>query len=158
MTNPQRYQVLHSAGRELVDALSRDYLVDIERGPELDEDFAREAQIEEAVRLRPRSGGAPLTVAFTAFPGLLVRYGEWHVEAYPACGCDACDEEPAEVIDRFRTCVGVVVGEGFTESLTHGWRRTVLAVDLGGIKAETRRPRRRDDEPAEAGVRSWPPW
>ena len=64
-------------------------------GPTVDEDLTGRVDTEATVRLQPSSGtGARLTVAFTTFPGLLVRFGKWHVEAYPSCGCDACDEQP----------------------------------------------------------------
>jgi hypothetical protein len=159
VTDPERYRVLHGAARDLLDELPHDYSLDVLTGPSLDEDLARGVQIEETIRLQPESsGGAPLTIVLTTFPGLIVRYGEWHVEAYPACGCDACDEDPAELIGRFRERVATVVTEGLTESLTHGWRRSVLAVEVGGARSETVRPRQKGDTGRKRGVRSWPPW
>ena len=158
MTDAERYRVLHGAGREQAGHLSRNHSVKVLTGPDLDGDLAQGAEIEEAVRLQPRSGGAPLTIGFTTFPGLIVRYGQWHVEAYPACGCDACNEDPVDLIERFRERVAVVVSAGFNESLSYRWRRSVLVVDFGGVRAETIRPRGRGEAVGPSGVRSWPPW
>lgn len=60
---------------------------------------------------------APLAVAFTAFPSLVVRAGRWCVASFPACGCDACDEAPDEEAARFDDLVAHVVAGHFTESL-----------------------------------------
>ena len=129
-----RYSVLHDAARELLDQLSRDYAVEVITGPAVDEDLAGRTPTKTTVRLQPSTGaGAPLTVAFTTFPGLLVRSGTWQVEAYPVCGCDACDEQPADLIERLRERVGVIVSDGFTERVKR--RR------LGSNE-----------------VRVWPPW
>ena len=46
------------------------------------------------MRLSPRSPtGAPLTVVLTGFPGVMVEAGVLHSIPFPACGCDACDED-----------------------------------------------------------------
>lgn len=116
MTDAARYSVLHNVARELLDQLSRDYAVEVIIGPTVDEDLAGRAPTETTVRLQPSSGeGAPLTFAFTQFPGLIVRFGTWQVETYPLCGCDACDEQPADLTKRLRGQVGVIVSDGFTE-------------------------------------------
>lgn len=159
VTDAARYAVLHDAARELLDQLSRDYAVEVVTGPTVDEDLAGRTPTETTVRLQPSTGaGAPLTVAFTAFPGLMVRFGTWHVEAYPACGCDACDEEPADLIERLRGQVGVIVREGFTERLTHGRRRSVLTMEARGSRSEAIMSRSEGRRLGNDEVRVWSPW
>src|SRR5206468_3300149 len=92
---------------------------DVCRGPGLfDDGLAERYGVERSVELRPlAAGAAPLTIGFTSFPGLLVRFGTWHVEAFPACGCDPCNEEPEAVAEEFaEQCRSLVLGV-FRESL-----------------------------------------
>ncbi len=159
MTHAAGYSVLHDAARELLDQLSRDYAVEVITGPQVDEDLAGRTPSETTVRLQPSTGaGAPLTVAFTAFPGLIVRFGTWQVEAYPVCGCDACDEQPADLVDRFRDQVRAAVSDGFTESLTHGWRRSFLTMEAGGSRREAIMSRAEGRRLGDDEVRVWSPW
>lgn len=68
------------------------------------------------VQLVPRiQSAAPITIAWTGFPGLHVRVGRWHVEAFPHCGCDACDEDPADLVGELRKLVDAVVEGGLME-------------------------------------------
>lgn len=157
VTDAERYRVLHQAARELLTELARNHQVEMRRGPSIDEDLAERAETEEVVRLQP-SRGAPLTVSFTAYPGLLVRFGEWQVEAYPHCGCDACDEQPTELIQEFRERVSRVVNEGFTESLRHRWRRSVLIMETDGSRSETTFRHREGRRRGDGGTRVWPRW
>ncbi len=43
-----------------------------------------------------------MTITLTDFPGLYVRRGSKHTEAFPRCGCDACDEQPDQLADDLR--------------------------------------------------------
>ena len=67
-------------------------------------------------------------VAFTQFPGLHLRFGAWHTEPFPDCGCDACDETPDGSIEEMTRMVDAVASGGFGESmrvpllLGDGWR------------------------------------
>ena len=68
------------------------------------------------VRLAPRlPTAATMTVSWTSFPGLHVRLGRWHVEAFPRCGYDACDEDPTGLVGELRQVVDAVVRGGLTE-------------------------------------------
>jgi hypothetical protein len=152
--------VLHEAARDLLTELSRDYAVELVTGLTVDEDLAGRAETTATVRLQPSSGaGAPITLAFTTFPGLLVRFGNWQVQAHPSCGCDACDERPEDLIERLREQVKLLlVGEGFTETLTHGPRRSRLTMEAGGLRTETTLLREDGRQLGEAEVVVWPPW
>jgi len=127
VTNPQRYRGLGEAARDVVDGLAARFVVDGVAGLQVDQDLAERGDVETIVRLVPAAEGAgQLTVARTRFPGLLVRFGRWHVAAYPVCGCDACDEDPAVLVEEFRSQVDVLVEGGFTETWTGGLRPWLL--------------------------------
>lgn len=49
------------------------------------------------MKLTPKQDSvAPITIAFTDFPGLGVRVGRWLTDRFPPCGSDACDETPED--------------------------------------------------------------
>ncbi len=76
----------------------------------------------------------PLPLAFTKFPGVFARFGLWHTEAYPRCGCDACDESPDELIEIFKEGVDALVAGEFTEAIEGDW----LAYHLGRSSGRAR--------------------
>jgi hypothetical protein len=122
VTNPERYAAVVDAARTMLDNLSNDYGTDRVEGLDVDRDLVTRSSVRRVVRLTPRGGdGGPLTFAFTDFPGVLVRFGRSHVEAFPSCGCDACDEVPADVIERLARAVDQFVAGGFSEGLEDGW-------------------------------------
>ena len=66
-----------------------------------------------SVKLSPRDpDAAPITVVFTAFPGLHLRFGRWYREPFPDCGCDACDESAEGEIERLNEMVDAVAAGG----------------------------------------------
>ena len=98
-TQTERFGVLHQRADALVADLEVRYHVERTDGLDVDLDLATLSRsCARLVRLTPTTpDAAPLTVAWTTFPGLLVRLGRWHVEAYPHCGCDACAEDPTDL-------------------------------------------------------------
>ena len=77
-----------------------------EEGYGLDKELERDYPLARAsVRLTPANQeAAPITVAFTDFPGLYLRFELWWTEPLPDCLCDACDPHNSV--------------EGLTEELT----------------------------------------
>ena len=68
------------------------------------------------VRLIPHiPTAAPVAVIFTDFPGIRLRLGRWYEESLPNCGCDACDEQPGELVADLRTQVSALVEGGLWE-------------------------------------------
>lgn len=63
------------------------------------------------------SNAAPLGIAFTPFPGVIVRYGRWHAMPFPTCGCDACNETADAEAARFDSLTRRVVAGQLTEEL-----------------------------------------
>ncbi len=157
VTDPERYRVLHGAGLALLDRLTATYQVEQVEGADVDASLGHDVDAERTVRLVPTAdGAAPLTIAFSTFPGCLVRFGQWHVEAYPACGCDACDEDPAGLVERLGDHVDDLVHGQFSESIGTGrktWLSFGFRTSSGSMvlnKEEPRLPRGVD--------RHWQPW
>ena len=69
-----------------------------------------------SVKLSPVDpAAAPITVTFSDFPGLHVRFGRWSTELFPVCGCDACPESAEREIERLTMMVDSVTTGGFRE-------------------------------------------
>jgi hypothetical protein len=119
VTNPERFLPLHEAALVLLESLERAY--DVRRAEHFDLLPGLMQPFEGArppVTLTPAAPGAsPLGVAFTTFPGLIVRYGHWHARSFPSCGCDACAEDAEEEVARLEELVGRIVAGGFSEEL-----------------------------------------
>jgi len=103
-SNLDRFVPLHAVADALVECLLRDYRVVASEA----QDLARILEPEppdfiRQVRLDPEeTGGEPMTIVFTSFPGVVVYSGSRLVESFPACGCDACDDSVDQVADRMQ--------------------------------------------------------
>jgi hypothetical protein len=153
VTNPERYRPLHDAARDLLDELVADYEVERLEGVSVDEELASKHATERLVRLTP-AVGAPLTVSFTAFPGVIARYGRWVIRGYPVCGCDACDEDPEDLVEDFTAHVETLVEGGFSEEITaSGWLEHRFEDSSGGGQRLIG-----DAASWPAGRADWPAW
>ena len=118
VTNPERFQPLHDAATELLDRLEREFAVERVEGLDADDELGRESLARHPIKLVPQDPkAAPIVVAFTEFPGVNFRFGSWHTEPFPDCGCDACDEKPDELIEEMTRMVEAVVSGGFREAM-----------------------------------------
>lgn len=123
VTNPGRYAVLHAAASELVAELAITYEIDVTEADPLSaaSEFGRDVQ--RLLRLVPyEERAAPVTIGFTDFPGVIVRFGRWHTRAFPHCGCDACREQPDDVEADLRRYVHAVAAGGFREEIVNDFR------------------------------------
>lgn len=78
-------------------------------------------EVVRAVRIRPRGPACvALTFVFTAYPGVLLHAGLLHDFAYPACGCDACDEVWTTEADEMERQVLAAVTGHYRESIDDG--------------------------------------
>lgn len=118
-TNAERFRPLHTFALETVGRLKVDFEVECSKGDGLDLELEKGLEsARPSVRLSPGDrGAAPLAVVFSTFPGLHVRFGRWHTQPFPICGCDACDESAEWEIER--------LGE-MIENLTSGRFREVM--------------------------------
>ena len=86
----------------------------------------------------PEPGSAELRFETTDFPGVYLHVGQLARFDLPHCGCDACDEQPAELERQLAEIVDVVVNGRSTEFLspTHvGFR---YDADRGSTSSESR--------------------
>lgn len=126
VTNPERYRVLHDVADELIADLARTFDVQVEEDAD-DAELARRFPSHRIVRLVPASpAAAPIVFSLTTFPGVHVRFGRWWIQSYPSCGCDACDDAPAQVASDLRRDVSAVTAGGLVE----GVDRRRLTYDL----------------------------
>ncbi|MDE2859983.1 MAG: DUF6226 family protein [Chloroflexota bacterium] len=117
VTDAERFRPLHAAMREIIYRLQNDFDVALTEGYGLDEELERRLTLDApSVRLTPSdSGAAPITVVFTNFPGLHLRFGHWLIEPFPDCGCDACDESAEGEIENLTDMVDDVTAGRFRE-------------------------------------------
>ena len=157
VTNPERYQIVVGAARDRIDDLVEAYQVESEAGePKADfPDWAGGS--ESAVRLQPVRG-APLAFMFTDFPGVVIRVGEWGVHAFPACGCDACDESPIEVVERLIDLVDAAIEGTYREQLTKRMLRYGYPSRRGALSTEKPLERGEWKRYGTPNMHNWPAW
>lgn len=109
---PQRFEPLQGVARQLITYLGGEFEVEVASDPLFASEFSHPSGVGEVVRLAPAVPlTAPLTFGFTSLPGVFVAAGAFHQFAFPACGCDVCDEGVAEQLDQLEEAVfGVVDG------------------------------------------------
>jgi hypothetical protein len=157
VTNPERYSVLHDEARSIIESLVSTYEVMAETG-DVAIDFPEwMGSAGDVTRLVPTQG-TPVALLFTDFPGVVVRLGEWGTEAFPVCGCDACDEKPDEVIVRLRNLIDLVIAGGYQEVLTKRSLRQSFDGPQGLSVSETRIHRAERRRLGQLGSHKWPPW
>jgi len=166
-TNPERFRPLHQWALEIVARLQSEYEVALEECFGLDAELERSPLFRPTMRLTPLDEScAPVTIAFTDFPGLAVRVGRWATQRFPTCGCDECDEMPEEELESLTELMANVVAGRFRESMRlhpdgPGWSSWEFWSDdgrgSGGSLVSRERAARILDGKAEISV-EWTPW
>ncbi len=129
--------MLHEAADRLLDELAELHMVERRESKEL---LVAEDALVRVVRLIPRTpAAAPLAIAFTDFPGLVVRLGRWWTEALPACGCDDCAEDPAALVEVLRIQTTALVEGGLWERVRRGIGGSWFETRLIGVGVSARR-------------------
>jgi hypothetical protein len=125
VTDAERFGSLHRVAAELLDRLEREFDAARAEGYGLDPELEQSVKLARpSVRLVPRdAGAAPIVVAFSDFPGIVVRFGRWCTTAFPVCGCDACDETAESEIERLKSMI---------ENLTAGRFREAIRISAEG--------------------------
>ena len=117
-THPERFQPLHDAALAIVGRLEAEFDVDRSVEAQFGAELLGRRLAQPAIKLTPRSPvAAPIVIALTTFPGLLVKAGRWHTEAFPVCGCDRCHETTTSELDRFQWLVECVTAGAFREAI-----------------------------------------
>jgi hypothetical protein len=168
VTDPERFLPLHAFAEELAAHLEAEFDVERTEGDHLDPELERPGSARPTIRLTPGNPrAAPIVLAFTSFPGVTARFGRWKVEAFPNCGCDACDEDADDEIERLTWLVEQVIAGRFRESIAlpvvggSRHRMEVWSPDGSSRSSEARVARAEGRRRlAEAGQPppTWEPW
>lgn len=165
VSNPGRFLVLHEAAEQVLDELTERYIVDRRESKE-PAGPTPDAEVVRTVRLMPRSPAAgPLSIAFTEFPGVVLRLGRWFFSPLPDCGCDDCAEDPAELVQLLRVQTSALVEGGLWERVRRGVGGSWFETRLIGVGVDARREgplTARDAREARRGgfaaAVQWAPW
>ena len=168
VTEPERFMPLHEWTLETVKRLQAEYDVTLEEGKGIDAELERSALARPTIKLIPgQDSCAPVTIAFTDFPGLAVRVGRWVTDYFPSCGCDACDEMPDGEFEGLTELLDDVVAGRFRETMRlqpggNGWSSRDFWSDderrsSGGSRVPRARAARILNGKAEI-VLEWQPW
>jgi hypothetical protein len=163
VTRAGRFAVLHGTAEALVDGLAETYVVERR---ETTEALSSDGPLVRTAWLVPHTpAAAPLAVTFTDFPGVVLRLGRWYRRAMPACGCDACDEDPGALAADLRLQITALIEGGLWERvrrrLTGSWSETRLigpdfrTAQQAPLEASTARAARRE---GFAAAVQWAPW
>ena len=159
VTDPERFRPLHAVADRIVEELTAAHDVEVVPGDPGSFGPAGQIDVVRAVELVPADPeAATLTIAYTGFPGLMVRVGQWHVDAFPSCGCDACDEQPEELERELRWLVSTVTHGGFVESLSGRWYSVELVGEAGVRRCSQKLSREETRRRGLSGERSWGSW
>lgn len=125
--HPERYAPLHLVADALVEHLCETYDVEVDEGLDTASDLMGPHRgVIRSVRLRPRDATcAPVTFAFTDYPGIAMHAGLLHDFVYPSCGCDACDTTWYDEADSFEEQVFAVVTGNYTETVRGRFRPSI---------------------------------
>ena len=117
MSNLDRFAPLNVAALALVDWLQGTFDVDVERSPSTIADLLLSPENPvQVVRIVPRQpAAAPLTLVLTRCPGVSIHAGSLHDFRFPACGCDGCDDDVADLMSQLEWTVGTVVAGGYSD-------------------------------------------
>jgi hypothetical protein len=119
VTNAGRFARLHDVASELLDRLETEFDVVREEAYGLDPELETRYELARpCVRLVPKTpAAAPVVFVFSTFPGVYVRLGRWCTVAFPACGCDACNELVEIEAERLQSLIDDVIAGRFREAI-----------------------------------------
>lgn len=107
----ERFAPLHAVADALVAHLAATHEVSAVEGPDPSLGDPHPDAVR-TVRLAPRDGtGRTLALEWTSFPGVMLHTGRRFPEAFPPCGCDACDDRWEDVADELERAMLLAAGE-----------------------------------------------
>ncbi|QIS41120.1 hypothetical protein GW571_02655 [Clavibacter capsici] len=107
----ERFAPLHAVADALVAHLAATHEVTTVEGPDPSLADPHPDAVRTA-RLAPRDAtGRILVLEWTSFPGVLLHSGRRMAEAFPPCGCDACDDRWEDLADSLEEAVLTAAGE-----------------------------------------------
>ena len=119
VTNAERFRSIHQMALDMLARLEAEFDVDRMEGYGQDDEMEEHIELARpSIKLTPRGDSrAPITMVFTAFPGIGVKVGRWHSRWFPNCGCDACDETAEDEYSKLEELVEAAVSGRFRERL-----------------------------------------
>jgi hypothetical protein len=118
VTNPERFAPLHPFALSHLQRLQEQFAVDRVEDYEPVRGLTQADLARATVKLIPSdSRAAPIVVAFTKFPSLLLRCGLLVELGFPSCGCDACDATAEGEQEQLKLVMDAVVKGRFRESI-----------------------------------------
>ncbi|TFC82760.1 DUF6226 family protein [Cryobacterium sp. TMT3-29-2] len=122
VSNPQRFAPTHEVADALIDWLQTTFDVAMDQTPNVADDLLLlPNDVVRALRVVPRDPtAAPLTFVLTRFPGVYLHAGLLHDFHFPACGCDACDDDVLSLAEELEWTVRTVVSGGYSERFGPG--------------------------------------
>src|SRR6266568_2169827 len=171
VTNPERFRPLHDFALQLLARLTSEYEVAESDAVEMIPSVIMRglAHARPPITLTPTSPAeAAISIAFTPFPGLILRCGRFLVKPFPICGCDHCAETVEGETERLQGMLDAVVNGHFLEEVelpvfgvSHGWwqlGRIDAPYGLSGGGVSLSRDRARELRRAGLGQVQWKPW
>jgi hypothetical protein len=114
VNNPERFAPLQTMADALIEHLRAAYRAEIAALPRSPTTSAT----AKLIAVTPeQADAAPLVFRFTDFPGVEIRAGVRYNAAFPACGCDACDERWEDAVDAMERLVFAVADGRFSERI-----------------------------------------
>lgn len=169
VSNAERFLPLHALAVDMMSRLGREYDVIETSAFELIPGIMRPFEYARPpMTLTPSSSKeAPISIAFTKFPGLIVRCGGLFHDSFPFCGCDGCAATFDREAERLLQILGFVVAGEFREEIdipligtTHvRWSLGAINSPNGSLSSESALTRDRA-RTLGAGSRriEWSPW
>lgn len=143
----ERFGPLHEVADALIEWLLSTFDALADQDPGVAQDLLHlPVDVVRAVRGVPSNPlAAPLTFAFTGFPGVFLHSGALHDFDFPVCGCDACDHDASSVAEKLEWTVRTVVAGGYSERFDPWPGRWIeYRLDEPGVRWESARIRTKD--------------
>lgn len=147
VSNLERFAPLHAVADALIEWLGNTFDVITDQSPGVAADLLlMPDDVVRAVRVVPRDAtAAPLTFVLTPFPGVFLHAGELHDYHFPACGCDACDDDVIKLAEELEWVVRTVVRGGYSERFAAGRNRRIESrLEERGIRMQSGQTRIED--------------
>jgi Family of unknown function (DUF6226) len=115
VSDPERFAPLQTIVDALIEHLQATCRADIGEPATV----SAKSATTKVIAVTPEGAdAAPLVFRFTDFPGVEIRAGVRYSAAFPACGCDACDERWEDAAGAMERLVFAVTNGTFSERIS----------------------------------------
>ncbi|PKQ27182.1 MAG: hypothetical protein CVT64_01695 [Actinobacteria bacterium HGW-Actinobacteria-4] len=169
-THPERFAPIVTVANALIEHVASAYDVTVDADAPvpawmLDRDSDADQKVVRAVVITPKDPQcSPLTLVETRYPSVELHAGVQAFEPFPACGCDACDDDLFGLFESLEHHVLAVVKGNLVEQLT--WRGLFTQWTFPDGSSSSTMPRRQVSREHIAQLRKlrrthpdcWQPW